>query len=48
VLEYFSFKTIMKYAYYRGVWIVNKVVGVGWCDSSKCKVAPAVYCGGTC
>jgi len=28
----------------RGVWIVHKVVvGVGWCNAPKCKVAPAVY-----
>jgi len=26
----------------RGVWIVNKVVGVSWCDAPECKEAPAV------
>jgi len=31
----------------RGVWIVNKVVGVGWCEAPQCKVAPAVYGWGT-
>jgi len=30
----------------RGVWIVKKVVGVGWCDAPECKVTPAVYSGG--
>jgi len=30
----------------KGVWIVNKVVGVGWCDAPECKVAPAFYSGG--
>jgi len=23
--------------------MVNKVVGVGWCDAPECKVCPAVY-----
>jgi len=27
----------------RGVWIVNKVVGVGWCDAPECKAAPTVH-----
>jgi len=27
----------------RVVWIVNKVVGVGKCNYSECKVAIAVY-----
>jgi len=29
-----------------GVWIVNKVVGMGWCDATECKVALVVYGGG--
>jgi len=33
----------------RGIWIVNKVVGVGWCYAPECKVAPADYgVKGTC
>jgi len=27
----------------RGEWIVNKLVGLGWCDAPDCKVAPTVY-----
>jgi len=30
----------------RGQWVVNKVVGVGWCDVPECMVAPPVYGGG--
>jgi len=29
----------------REVWIVNKMVSVGWCDVPECKGAPAVYGG---
>jgi len=32
----------------RGVWIVNKVVGLCWCDVPECKVAPAVNSDGVC
>jgi len=30
------------------VWIVNKVVGMGWRHASECKVALEVYSGGCC
>jgi len=26
--------------------MVNKIVGVCWCNAPECKVAPAVYGGG--
>jgi len=30
----------------RGIKMVNKIVGVGWCDAPECKVALAVDGGG--
>jgi len=41
--EYFGFKKINNMLI-TGVWIINKAVGVGWCDAPECKVPPAVYC----
>jgi len=32
----------------RGVWIVNKVIGVSWCDAPECKMLQQRVLGGTC
>jgi len=40
MLEYYWFKRISNV---RVVWIVNNLVGVGWCNAPEGKVAAAVY-----